>query len=195
MDSYGNYFISTSTNASTEQKTSGWEFEARHDFGFLGRWGRNFSAFASFAMTDLGDAPTPVPYTIDGPSGPVTVTPAVATITRRADRFGGAGVQYAGKRLSVQVRGVYRNENEIQRTNLNNGNFLRRYEPEETRIDVTLNYVISKNFSFFLSGRDVFNAQRKQINKDDFGEFPAYAELQDIREFGVVWSTGITAKF
>ncbi|MGC4072397.1 MAG: TonB-dependent receptor [Nibricoccus sp.] len=194
---YSNYRVSSATNSEAKQKLSGWEFEARHDFGFLGRIGRNFAAFASFAITDLG-APGSSTYSTIAPDG--TVIQRTATITpvlKRATRNGGAGLQYSGNRLSAQIRGVYRNENEVEasRITLPNGNFLRRYQPEETRIDVSVNYVLNKHFSLFLSGRDVFNASRKLVLKDDQGIYPSYAEMFDYREFGVVWSTGVNAKF
>ena len=195
LQSYSQYKVSTSTNSSTIQKTSGWEFEARQDFGFLGRWGQKFQAFASYSFTNLADPATPVPYEINGPTGPVTLVPSVSTIQKRANRFGGAGLQFSGNRFSAQIRGVYRNENEVSRTNLANGNFLRKFQPEETRIDVTLNYILTKRYSLFLSGRDVFNAERKEILKDDMGLYPSYAETADIRDFGVVWSVGVTGRF
>ena len=47
----------------------------------------------------------------------------------------------------------------------------------------------------FLSGRDVFNAEREQILRDDQGLLPSYAEIADVRRFGVVWSVGVTGKF
>ncbi len=197
METYGNYYLSTSTNATDVQKTSGWEFEVRHDFGFLGRLGRNFAAFASYAFTDLGDPPAVVPVSVTGPNGtPYNVTPSISTLKQRANRFGGAGLQYSGARLNAQIRGVYRNDNEVAQSIIpDTGNVVRRFEPEETRIDVSVSYMLTKNFSWFLSGRDIFNSERKLIVRDDFGEYPSHAERYDTREFGVVWSTGITAKF
>jgi iron complex outermembrane receptor protein len=199
-NTYRDYFIRTATNGETKQKTSGWEFEVRHDFGFLGRWGRNVGAFASYAINELGQPEVPRPYVIMSPSGPVTQTPTAGTITQRSTQSGGAGIQYSGTRFSAQIRGVYRNENEVARTDLGllpdgQRNYLRRYQPSETRIDVSLGYVINKNFSLFLSGRDVFNASRKQTLKDDFGLYPSYADLFDYREFGVIWTAGVNAKF
>lgn len=195
---YADYQVSTATNSSGTQKLSGWEFEARHDFSFLGRWGRNFGAFASFALTDLGPPIGPSTYTTVSPTGAIVQRTATVTpIVKRATRNGGLGIQYSGKRFTAQVRGVYRNENEVEasRITLANGNFLRRMQPEETRIDVNLGYVLNKNFSLFVSGRDVFNASRKLVLKDDLGLYPSYAELYDYREFGVVWSAGVNAKF
>jgi TonB-dependent receptor len=194
---YQNYYISTATNSESKQETSGWEFEVRHDFSFLGRIGRNFGAFASFALNELGDPETPRVVQTVSPSGAIiTQTPPAPTITKRSTRSGGAGLQYSGKRLTAQIRGVYRNENEIKRTAIGTtGNYMRNFEPEETRIDISVNYVINQHFSLFLSGRDVFNASRKVIVKDDFGLYPSYADLFDYREFGVVWSTGVNAKF
>ncbi|ATC64000.1 hypothetical protein CMV30_08595 [Nibricoccus aquaticus] len=196
---YDNWRVVTTTNSQNDQKTSGWEFEVRQDFGFLGRFGRNIQTFVSYSMTKLAEPSTPAPYSITAPDGSiVALTPSVVTIDRRATKFGGAGIQYSGDRFSAQIRGTWREEDEdsgFSRVILPNGNLLRRYAPEETRIDVTLNYVLSPRYSLFLSGRDVFNAEREQILRDDQGLLPSYAEIADIRRFGVVWSVGVTGKF
>lgn len=197
--SYENFRLNTSYNGQGTQKTDGWEFEVRQDFGFLGAYGKRFSAFASYAFNSLGDPAAPVPYTITTPTGSVvTLTPTVQTITRRANKFGGAGLQYSGRKLSVQLRGTYRNENEVSRTTLTGvyaGNFLRRYQPEATTVDVNVNYVLSKRYSLFLSGRDVLNGDREEIFKDDMGLYPTYAATASYRKFGTTWSFGINGKF
>jgi iron complex outermembrane recepter protein len=195
---YEDWRVVTSTNSTSEQKTDGWEFEVRQDFGFLGGWGRNFQAFASYAFNSLGDPPTPAPYEFVAPNGQmVSLIPTVNTITQRANRFGGAGIQFASRRLIAQLRGTYRNDNERgqDRITLINGNFLRRFEPSETRIDLSITYSLNQRFSLFLSGRDIFNGKRKQIIRDDLGLLPAYAQTFDIRDFGVDWTFGVNGRF
>ena len=194
---YQKWVLKTSTNATSIQKTSGYEFEVRQNFAFLGHWGKNVSAFASYAVKTLGDVPTLAPIVLFAPDGitPISTPITLKTITRTSNRFGGAGLQYSGRRLTAQVRGTYKNENEIKRDNLPNGNYLRRFEPEEVRVDITVNYSLNKTYNLFVSGRDVFNASRKQIQKDDLGLLPAYAQTVDYREFGVSWTVGINGKF
>lgn len=198
--SYDNWILRTSTNSSSTQKTSGWEFFASQDFGFLGNVGKRFSAFASWTMKSLPAPSAPVPVEITTPSGgTVTVVPSINTIRLSANRFGGAGLQYSGRKLSVQIRGTYRNRNEIARSSLPavNGapNFLRRFEPDQTNIDLTANYILSKHYSLFISGRDVFNGSRRQYNEDDLGLLPVYAQPFDRREFGAVWSFGVNGRW
>jgi hypothetical protein len=148
----------------------------------------------------LADPSAPAPVNITTPSGGViSVAPTVSTITKSSNRFGGAGLQFSGGKLSVQIRGTYRNENEISRSNLAafNGspNFLRRFAPAQTNIDLTANYTLSKRYSLFLSGRDIFNGARDQINRDDLGLLPSYGQPLDRREFGVVWTFGVNGRF
>ena len=198
--SYDGWILRTSSNSTTSQRTSGWEFSASQDFGFLGKFGKSFSAFASFAYKNLADPTAPAPVNITTPSGtPVAVAPTVSTITMSSNRFGGAGIQYAGRRLSVQIRGTYRNENELARSSLaavgGSPNFLRRFAPAQTNIDLTANYTLTKRYSLFLSGRDIFNGARDQINRDDLGLLPVYAQPFDRREFGVVWTFGVNGRF
>ncbi len=198
VESYSDYLIKTSSNSNTDQKTHGFEYEVRQDFAFLGGWGRHFQAFASYSINSLGTPTTPAPVTVDSPNGtPVTVTPTVNTITLRSNRFWGAGLQFASNRLTAQVRASYKNDNEIQRTLLDaaTSNYLRRFEPAATRVDVSASYKLSKHYSLFLSGKDVFNGERAQIIRDDLGTLPAYAQAYDLKRFGVTWTFGVSGSW
>lgn len=199
-ESYTDWILKTSSNSTSKQNTSGWEFSAAQDFGFLGRIGKRFSAFASLTLKSLPEPSAPAPVEITTPTGSVvTVTPTVSTIKMSANRFAGAGLQYSDRRLSIQLRGTYRNQNEIARSNLPavNGepNFLRRFEPSMVNIDLTASYTLSKNYSLFLSGRDIFHGYRQQTIKDDLGLLPAYAQYFDRREFGTVWTFGVNGRW
>jgi TonB-dependent receptor len=195
---YDDWRVVTSTNSKTKQKPSGWEFEVRQDLRFFGEWGRRIQGFVSYAVNSQPDPESPAPYTIVSPNGTTTtLTPAVNTITKRANRFGGAGIQYSGDRFVAQIRGTYRNANELgaNRIALINGNFLRRFQPAETRVDVSLSYLLTRRYqtSLFLSGRDVFNGQRDEEWHDDQGLLPGFAQLADRKKFGVSWTAGISA--
>ena len=194
---YDDWRLVTSSNASTDQKTQGWEFEARQDLSILGGIGRHFQVFATYSFNDLADPVAPLPFEFEAPDGSiVTLTPSVKTITKRANRFGSAGIQFATRRILAQLRGTYRNANELQQTVINNGeNILRRMEPSETRVDLSVTYSFSERFSFFVSARDIFNGRRRQIYEDDQGRIPGYANLYDERKFGVDWTFGVNARF
>ncbi|MDQ5978399.1 MAG: hypothetical protein QG602_1373, partial [Verrucomicrobiota bacterium] len=166
---YDGWRMVTSANSERIQNTSGWEFFASQDFSKLGNWGRRVSAFVSYAMTDFPPPSAPVPFTVTHPNGTTTtITPTIATVRIRSDRFGGAGLQYSGERFTAQIRGTYRNENQDPNANtqiLNDGTEIRRMQPAETRIDVNLGFMISKNYSVFASARDVFNGERDIVWK------------------------------
>ena len=195
---YQDWKLTTSSNSSTKQKTHGYEFEVNQDLGILGRWGRPFALFATYSMKSLGTPSAPTPVTITTPSGAtVTLTPTVKTITLSANRFASAGLQFSSKRVSVQVRGTYRNDNEPSgtRTPLSNGNFLRRFEPAEKRVDVNTDYRFKEHYSIFVSGRDVLNGSRKLIIRDDQNLLPAYAQTFDNNRFGITWTAGVRGTF
>ena len=98
--------------------------------------------------------------------------------------------------MSVQIRGTYRNDNETDgRVTLTNGNFLRRFQPAEKRVDVNVNYSISKHYSLWLSGRDVFNGERDVIWRDDQGLLAPYANLNDRKRFGIAWTVGVSGNW
>jgi outer membrane receptor protein involved in Fe transport len=194
---YDGWRIVTSANSTTVQKTTGWEFMATQDLGVFGKFGRRFSGFLSYSMTDFPPPSPPVPYTITNPDGTVTsLTPTVITVTLRADRFGGAGLQYSGDRFSFQVRGTYRNANEVTASRITtNGNIFRRMQPAETRIDVNMSYALNKTYSLFLSGRDVLKGQRDEVYQMDGGGLASYATLADRKKFGTSWNCGIKGKW
>jgi hypothetical protein len=194
-DDFDNWRLVTSANSLTKQKTHGWEFEVRQDFGVLfGKWGRRLQAFASYSVNSLPDPATVAPLTLTNPDGTTTSVPiTVARITKRANKFGGAGLQYSGNKYSLQIRGTYKNDNEIANnpTTLINGNALRRFQPAEMRFDVNMTYTLNKRYSLFLSGRDVLHGERDEEIRDDAGLLPAYAQLFDRRRFGVTWTVGV----
>ncbi|WP_415907435.1 TonB-dependent receptor domain-containing protein [Oleiharenicola sp. Vm1] len=199
-ESYQRYKLTTSSNSDSVQKTHGFEYEVRQDFAFLGGWGRNFQVFASYSANTLGTPATPTPVVLDSPNGsPVTFTPTVSTITLRSNRFWGAGLQFASSKLTAQIRAAYKNDNEISGTrtliDASTGNYLRRFEPAVTRVDVSASYKLSKNYSLFLSGKDVFNAERSVIVRDDLGTYPAYAQAFDLKRFGVTWTFGVSGSW
>jgi iron complex outermembrane receptor protein len=197
-EEYDNWRLVSSTNATNDQTTQGWEFEVRQDFGFLGGWGKNIQAFVSYSFTDLGEPPVLDPVTIQQPNGTTTtITPTGRFIVKRANKFGGAGLQYANRRFSLQVRGTYRNENEILPvvSSANSANIVHRFQPAETRVDINMTYILSKRYSLFASARDAFNGQRKEIARDDLGQLAPYATTHNLREFGTVWTVGINGKW
>ena len=117
------------------------------------------------------------------------------TITMTANRFAGAGVQFSSRRFTAQIRGTYRNDNEISGTRTlvkgTTDNYLRRFEPAETRIDVNVSYQITDRYSVFVIGRDVSNSSRKVVLRDYKGLFPAYAHTCDKRLFRVTCTVGV----
>lgn len=197
-EDYDGWRLTTSSNGTGSQKTSGWEFDVRQDFAFLGGWGKHFQAFATYTMKNLGEPSAVEPFSVTTPAGTqIIVTPTRRTMTLSSDRFASAGIMFQARKFSATLRGNWRNDNEQgnNRVTLADGNFLRRIEPAETRIDVSADYRLNRHVSFFVSGRDVFNAEREIIIRDDFGLLPGYAERYDLRRFGVQWQVGVRATF
>jgi TonB-dependent receptor len=198
-EGYDDWRVETSYNTISPQKTDGMEFQVQQDFAFLGGWGRRFSGFVSWAMTDF-PLPAPVePLVLTNPDGSTsTFNPEVERVKLRADRFGGAGLMYSGPRFTAQLRGTYRNENQTPGTGiivLDNGNEIRRVQPAETRVDVNFGYMLTKRYSLFASARDVLNGERDEEWHDNNGAIPGYASLNDRRKFGTVWTIGINGTF
>jgi iron complex outermembrane recepter protein len=197
-EDYDGWRLNTSVNSQNELTTDGWEVEVTQDFRFLGNWGKHFQAFATATYKTLGDPPVIPAYTILSPAGKeITIVPSQRTMELTSNRSAAAGLMFSSKRFTAIIRGTYRNANELGRfrVNLGNGNFLRRFEPAEYRIDVNGSYRLTDKYSLFVSARDAFNATRKQIIKDDFAQLASYAEPFEEREFGVSVYFGVNGKF
>ena len=205
---FEDFQLVTSSNADGSQETYGVELEIRQDLRFLGGWGRNFQTFVSYAQNSLADPVAPRPISLTAPNGTVIETsPSPGrTITKRASRFGGAGLMFTFGRFSSTIRGTYREENEtntgrttIQYNQTGQGNtpvnYIRTFEPEETRVDISVNYQLTPKLSIFATGRDVFNNSRRLIRRDDLGWMPAYSGYGDYREFGVEVTLGMRGTF
>jgi len=208
-DDFRDYYLETRSNGTGTQKTDGWELEVNQNFAFLGRFGRHFNAFASYTTKSLGTPTAPKPVVVEGPDGqPFTILPASAkTINLSANEFAGAGINFSTQRLSIAVRGTYRSRNEIsnQRQTISYTptgsttpvilNYVRAFEPSETRIDASLDVRINENLSFFLNGKDIFNNARDTYWEDDEGWVPSRARYRDQRHFGVEVTVGIRGMF
>lgn len=195
-EDYDNWRVSTSTNSDTEQTTKGLEFQAQQDFGFLGSWGKHFQGFATFTYKVLADPPTIAPVILSTPSGGTfSFTPGLKTISLTSNRSATAGLQYSDRRFSVQLRGTFRNRNEVSHTTLTDGNVIRVFEPSEIRVDINTSYRFSERYSAFIGVRDAFNASRKRETKDDFGLIPAWSFLTDRKDFGTVITVGVNGQF
>lgn len=207
---YELFSLSTSTNSSGTQKTSGFEIEVQQNLGMLGSWGKHFNMFASFTKKNLGNPVAPIPITIELPNGTTTtINPsATRTIQRTADTFAGGGIQFSAKRFSASMRGTYRERTQRPGTGTTvigytpTGstvsvplNYIRTYDPAETRIDASLDYRISNRFSVFATGKDIFNNKRDQYREDDLGWIPEYAKYTDHRSFGIEVTLGVRGSF
>lgn len=193
---YNPWRLATSTNATNEQISQGVEVEVRQDFSFLGGWGKNFSGFVTGSYTKLGEPPVVPAIVLQNPNGTTTTFPAtLRSITARAKKSGGAGLMFSNRRFTAQLRASYKEALNVGSYSTANGNLISRYVPSTTTVDVNLGYTISKRYSLFVSARDILNGDRSEKLKDANGLLPSYASLNDYKEFGTVWTVGITGKF
>lgn len=198
---YEDFYVTTSVNSDGSQKTSGLEVSFKQEFSFLGSWGKHFAAFGSFTKKNLGDPKSATPIVING----VTVTPTnQRTITLSSNTFAAGGISFSNKRFSANVRATYKNRNEVSRSSISYTptggtstvlNYIRNFEPAETRWDASLDYRISDKFSAYVTGKDLFNAERKRFRQDDLGWIPDYAKYVDYRRFGIEVTVGIRGSF
>jgi iron complex outermembrane receptor protein len=182
---YPNYLVSSTVNGARTAKNSGYEIEIRQNLEFLGRYGKYFNVFANYSHKDTKKS---------DPNNNV-----VQILATSADDTYAGGVQFATNRFQLAVRGVYVAEN-LQRTTSSiafNGINVAAYDytPEEYRVNVQLDYNITKKISFFAAANNVLNSDRKVQFLDAAYITPDYASTRSIRTFGVTITAGINAKF
>lgn len=182
---YPNYVVSSTINGSRTAKNTGYEIDVRQNLEFLGRYGRYFNIFANYSHKDVK-------------KGNPTNSVAQILADSADDTYNG-GIQFATSRLQIAIRGNYIAEN-LTRTTSSisfNGLSLAAYDytPEEYRINVQLDYNITKRYTFFISANNVLNSDRKVQYVDAAYITPSYASTRNISTFGVTVTTGINAKF
>ena len=69
------------------------------------------------------------------------------------------------------------------------------YTPEEYRVNVQLDYNITKKISFFAAANNILNKDRKTQFLDAAYITPDYASTRRVQTFGVTITAGINAKF
>ena len=70
------------------------------------------------------------------------------------------------------------------------------FTPEEYKVDIDLDYQLTKNFSIWANGRNVLNTERDRYSYDlGSGYTPEYARITSNQRFGIQVSVGVTAHF
>lgn len=182
---YPNYIVTSTINGARTAKNTGYEVEIRQNLEFLGRYGKHFNIFANYSHKDINRSQ---------PSNDV-----VQILATSADDTYAAGVQFATNRLQIAVRGTYVAEN-LQRTTSSikfNDIDVAAYDytPEEYRINVQIDYNLSKRYSLFFTANNVLNPDRKTQFLDAAYITPAYASTREVKTFGITMVAGVNARF
>ena len=182
---YTGWNIASSQNGIGVGKVSGWELELFQDFRFipaLGEWGRRINVFGTYSKTKREETNTTR----------ISARPA-------ASKLATAGINFSMNRLSFNLKGTYR---DLVYTG-GVGNFtingvtvqLGQYTPSQIKWDMNVNYQLSKRYSVYASARDVFAVGSRSKRFDMAGIYPAYAQWDDLREFGSQITVGIKGQF
>ncbi len=182
--------LSSVINGDGRSKNKGYEIDVRQNLGFLGRFGGHFDVFATYSHRDKKRS--------SESSGVFQI------LANSSDDSYSGGVQFKMSRFSLAARGIYVGENLTRLGGtikyLNEAGetmdiIAYNYNPEEFRVNLEVNYVISKRYSFFASGTNVFVSERQKKYIDGAYLTPDYASVEELRDFGIQISTGIRARF
>lgn len=193
------WVVTTPVNGEGTATTHGYELEARHDLGFLGKWGETLYAYASF--------------TTKKKSGNQN---ELNQIGSTSDDFMAGGISWRWWRLSARVNATWRDE-EIRSSSLiykwpdpSVGDptpggpvtddeqyevaFV-TYQPAELKVDVNFGIRLWENYALDFSARNVTNTSRDLRARSLDGSYPEYARLLNRQEFGVNFTIGFSGKF
>jgi iron complex outermembrane recepter protein len=179
---YVNYKINTAINGTGTATSNGWEMEASQDFRFLGDLGRSFRVYGSYTTKKLKE---------NAPVGTVA-------FGSTADKFGSVALFFNRWRISTNIRATYTDDSITgQSTAAFNGQtyILYQVKPAVWKCDADFNYQLSRRYSFFASGRDIFNKGTETWRYDAAGITPRYAYREDVRRFGIIITAGVQGRF
>jgi iron complex outermembrane receptor protein len=182
---YDNWQLTTAENGVGTGKVQGYEVEAYQDLRFLpflGEWGRRVNLFATYSHSHRSETNTTR----------ISARPA-------ATQLATGGINLSVKRVTLNVKATWRDVTLTQ----GNGNFvingttvqLGTYDPSVTKVDASLDWQFAKNYGAFISGRNIFATGLRKERMDQAGIYPAYAQWDDLREFGVEVTFGIRGSF
>jgi TonB-dependent receptor len=182
---YQDWELRTSVNGLGTGKVNGWEFEVQQDLRilpWLGTWGRHVNLFATYSRTHRSESNTTR----------ISARPA-------ASQLATGGINVSLHRLSVSMKATWRDltyTGSVGNYTIGGTTYvLGQYTPSQTKVDLNLNYQLTRRYSLFLTGRDIFNTGSRSERFDLGGIYPAYAHWDDIREFGTEFTVGVKAVF
>ncbi|MSU22195.1 MAG: TonB-dependent receptor [Opitutus sp.] len=182
---YRDWQLKTAVNGAGTGKVSGFELEAFQDLRFLsllGDWGRRVDVFATYSRSHRSENNTTR----------ISARPA-------ASQLATGGINFAANRFSVNLKASWRDrtyKGAVGNFTVNGATVqLGAYDPSSTKVDASLNWQFSKKYSFYVSGRNIFEAGLRVDREDLAGIYPAYAHWDDLREFGVQVTMGIRGSF
>ena len=182
--SFEDWTINTTINGDERSKQTGYEFSLRQNLGLLHQWGKPFNVFANYSHKNQKPSQKP----------------NVVQLTATSANTWGAGINFSMNRFSTTVKMTYRNAT-FARSGSSisyQGTAYQVYDetPEEYKVDVDLDYQLSKRYSLWANGRNVFNSERTRYRWDAAsGIIPEYARIQSQYRFGVQITAGVTARF
>ena len=178
---YQDWQLTTSINGIGSAKVRGFEFEVFQDLRFipwLGDYGRRVNFFATYSKSKRSETNTER----------ISSRPA-------ASQLATGGINVSLNRLTVNLKATW---SDLKRTDAA-GSFtiggvtyeLGEYEPSNTKVDLYVNYQLSKRYSIYLTGRDIFKTGQVVERFDLAGIYPGYAHWDDQRHFGTQVTIGV----
>jgi outer membrane receptor protein involved in Fe transport len=166
-------------------KVSGFEFDARQNLGvmrFLGDWGRRIDVFGTYSHSHRSENNTTR----------ISARPA-------ATQLATGGINFSNRRLNVNVRASWRDVTfkRVEGTFTVNGTAVQlgSYDPSMTKVDLNASWQLTKRYSIYASGKNIFATGFRVERFDQANIYPAYAQWDDLREFGVQWTFGVRGQF
>ena len=168
---YENWELTTQFNLTGIARVSGIEFNARHSLQPLGRWGRNFQAFANATKLELEGS--------------------------QQANFGGFipksanwGITFSPKRFNLMAKWNYRGLQRGGPVAAVNGF---SYTKARVTLDLNVDFQVRRNLYWYLNAQNVFNVPNVVMRYGD--ETPDYARRYQITPYGAQLTMGLKGTF
>jgi len=179
---YIGWAVSTTINGG-DAEVSGWEFSVIRPLTFIPGWGRYFTVRANGTALHLTGDNTPDFRGFISKTGNFSVSFSKKPIVLTAN------VNFRGRQKGTSATAPAAQTGAQYGTTTG---FFEYYQPRYN-LDLSAEYKLNKNFTFFVSGRNVLNKEQviERFNPDT----PGYARGFRWEEFGVNYSFGIKGTF
>jgi TonB-dependent receptor len=183
--------VRTQINGAGTVRHDGLTIEYKQALTFLPDWARGVQVFANGTRIVRDPEPFPLLDTSHGDIDQPPLTPF--------KHSGNFGFSLSRERFAARLNWNFRDRKAVNQRAwdstgvLSTSQFAYTYLPSRLRLDLDIEFTLTKNFGLFVNGRNVSN--EPELVEAYGPETPDYARLRTRIDYGALWTFGIKGSF